>query len=214
MRLKPARSNDQCVAGRLPSALQLTAVAVGLAACHAPPPERPYTSVIATRAIPAAVLSRYELAGPGRDVKPAVATLEREPLIEPPPAPAPEPAPPPPPLGPKTEASPPARETLAPPRVEERAATLPDDVVLRLLETGRTLFVRCFKKAVANDPLVSSFKVRVHVELDGSGAVTASSADATDEALRACVVRAAGWLHYPATGGRVVVELPLYYRAE
>lgn len=202
--------------GRLPFAVQLTALAVGLAACHPrPSPPRPFASVIATRAIPAAVLSRYELAGPGRDVKLAVATLERERLIEPPPASAPDPAPAAPPvLGPKTEASPPARETLAPPRVQERAATLPDDVVLHLLETGRTLFVRCFKKAVANDPMVSSFKVRVHVELDGDGAVTASSTDTTDDALAACVVRAAGWLHYPATGGRVVVELPLYYRAE
>jgi hypothetical protein len=154
--------------------------------------------------MPPAIVSRFEPPAsqtPKRATKPP----EREMLKEPPLVP---------PSRPKTE-SVSQRETLAPTAPPlERAGRLPDDVVMRLLETGRAAFVRCFKKAVAADPTVASFKVRVRVELDDDGAITGASADTTDQALAACLSRATGWIRFPASGKRVVVELPLFYRGE
>ena len=130
---------------------------------------------------------------------------EREMLKEPPLVP---------PSRPKTEIAA-KRETLAPTETPlVRAERLPDDVVMKLLETGRAAFVRCFKKAVQADPTTLSFKVRVRVELDEDGTITSSSADASDPALTGCLTRATGWIRFPASGKRVVVELPLFYRGE
>ena len=92
--------------------------------------------------------------------------------------------------------------------------TLPDEVVMKLLEGGRAAFVRCFKKAVQADPTTLSFKVRVHVELDGDGAITTANADTSDAALAGCLVRSVAWLKFPASGRAVAVELPLFYRAQ
>lgn len=166
----------------------------------APPPPAP------TRPTPPALLSRMQrpVTAPPVPVKPP----EREMLKEPPLVP---------PARPKVEVDPPRRETLAPPAPpvpSEPAGRLPDDVVLKLLEGGRAAFARCFKLAVKADPTVTSFKVKVHVELDGEGAITSASADADDQALAGCLSRATGWLKFPATGKRVVVELPLFYRGE
>ena len=118
-----------------------------------------------------------------------------------------------PPARPKAE-DPARRETLAPPARPAPHDRLPDEVVIKLLETGRAAFVRCFKKAVQNDPTTISFKVRVRVELDSDGAITTANADTTDTALAGCLVRALGWLKFPASGKSVAVELPLFFRAE
>jgi hypothetical protein len=154
--------------------------------------------------MPPAIVSRFERPDVA-PAKPPAKPPDREMLKEPPLVP---------PSRPKTEIVN-RRETLAPTQPPaERALRLPDDVVMSLLETGRAAFVRCFKKAVAADPTVVSFKVRVRVELDDDGAITAASADTTDQALAACLTRATGWIRFPASGKRVVVELPLFYRSE
>lgn len=168
------------------------------AAPSAPAPPPP------TRPTPPAVLSRMQrpvMAPPQTPPKPEREMLKEPPLV--------------PPARPKAEVEP-KRETLAPPPPppSEPAVRLPDDVVLKLLEGGRAAFARCFKLAVKADPTVTSFKVTVHVELDGDGAITSASADAQDQALAGCLSRATGWLKFPATGKRVVVELPLFYRGE
>jgi hypothetical protein len=146
------------------------------------------------------VLSRFQQPTP-----PARApTPERESITEPPDGL---------PL-PKTGEVPVPREPLVPPRAAPPTATLPDEVVLQLLEHGRAAFVRCFKKALADDPTEVSFKVKLHVELDENGAITASSTDTTNAKLDQCLVRMAAWLKFPASGKRVGVELPLFYRAQ
>lgn len=146
-------------------------------------------------------MSRFERPGP----KAKVPTTDREMLKEPPLVPPP---------GPKTEPAPPPRERLAPRAPTAQLARLPDDVVMRLAETGRAAFVRCFKKAYNADPTVASFKVRVHVELDPDGAITTANADTTDQTLAGCLVRSLGWLKFPASGKPVAFDLPLFYRAE
>jgi len=181
------------------------AVALHAAACCPPlDPEEPVSPHVRARTIPPAVLSRFERPDPTK--LPRTDVPKREMIQEPPLVPE---------AGPKVESDVTRRQTFEPrPLSGPPLDTLPDDVVLKLLETGRAAFVRCFKKAVANDPTTLSFKVKVHVELDGGGAILRANADTTDTALAECLVRSLGWLRFPASGRDVAVELPLFYRAE
>jgi hypothetical protein len=192
------------------AALRVLAVLLAVAACHRNPPPaapdacvgRPATLHITPRAIPAPVLGRFQQPTKPPAAEPPKREMLKEPPVMPP--------------GPRPDEVPAPRETLAPPppAPQEPAETLPDDVVVRLLETGRAVFVRCFKKAINADPTELAFKVKVHVELDGDGKITAASTDATNPTLGACLARGTGWLAFPATGKRVVVEFPLLYRGE
>ena len=154
------------------------------------------------RNLPAPVLGRFQKP----DARPdATAEPPKREMITEPPVALP---------GPKVEEVPVQREPLVPSKPLAPADRLPDEIVMRLLETGRAAFVRCFKKAIAADPTEVSFKVELHVELDDKAAITSSRTDSTNPTLNACLVRSAAWLKFPATGRRVVVELPLFYRAE
>lgn len=166
-----------------------------------PPPEPTGASTSAGPApAPPPIVTRYQQAA--SSTTPPAEPIDRETLKEPPVGLP----------GPKLDEVRVPRESLAPPVAPAPADTLPDEVVVRLLETGRAAFVRCFKKAVAADPTELSFKVRLHVELDAAGAITAAHTDAGNKTLDACLTRAARWLAFPATGNRVVVDLPLFYR--
>jgi hypothetical protein len=166
-----------------------------------PPPEPTVARATADAPTPPPPnVTRYQQAA--SSTTPAPEPINRE-MIKEPPVGLP---------GPKLDEVPVPRESLAPPVAQAPADTLPDEVVVRLLETGRAAFVRCFKKAVAVDPTQLSFKVRLHVELDAVGAITAASTDADSQTLDACLTRTARWLAFPATGNRVVVDLPVFYR--
>ena len=187
------------------------AIAAVIAGCCPPPePDEPIGSLgeptpnPQARTIKPALLGRFER--PDASIQtPPREEPKREMIKEPPLVP---------PAGPKAEPDLTRRQTLAPPERTVRADTLPDDVVIKLIEAGRPAFVRCFKKAVQVDPTTLSFKVRVHVELDGDGVVASAHADTNDTALAACLVRSLGWLKFPASGRIVAVDLPLFYRAE
>jgi hypothetical protein len=157
-----------------------------------PPPPDPVA-----RAMPAPVMSRYQ-----QTVAPPVsAPPKRDSITEPPPGL---------PL-PKGDDETVVRQSPAEPRPPLPSDTLPDEVILRLLENRRQLFVRCFKKAIDENPIELSFKVKLRVELDANGVVTKTSTDATSKTLDACLVRAAV-LEFPATGKPIVVEMPLIYQ--
>jgi len=121
------------------------------------------------------------------------------------------------PYKPKTPEVPVKRETLtngnghAP---AARTVTLPDEVIVRVMDLGRVAIVRCFKKASFNDPTVFSYKVRLHFELDRSGMITAATSDAEDAALAACLIRVGFQLPFPAPGQPAVVDVPVFYRPE
>lgn len=159
-----------------------------------PPPPDPVT-----RAMPAPVLSRYQ----EPVTQPASSPPKRESITEPPPGL---------PL-PKVDEERVARESPADPRPPLPSDTLPDEVVLRLLENGRSAFVRCFKKAVAADPMERSFKVKLRVELDGTGGLSRASTDAPTAALDTCLARIVSSLQFPASGRPITVEMPLFYQA-
>ena len=97
-----------------------------------------------------------------------------------------------------------------PPQPAVRRVTLPDEVVVRALGTGQSLFLRCFRKAATEDGLRSA-KVRLHLELDASGRVTAASTDTDSELLDACLIRVGHMLPFPAPKQPAVVDLPLFF---
>jgi hypothetical protein len=185
-------SNDPDV--HLLRASAVLAVAVA-AACQ---PARP--AVIASRLIPSVTLGEFgqqEL--PQQAVPVEHASLYEAPL---------------PPLEPKIEPTLP-REVLDPPKPPvTRRARLSDESAIRLIESGRALFVRCFKQAYVIDPTVTSFKVHLYVDLDAGGVVTSTTTDAAMPELAACLTRAAKWLRFPETEQPVAVDLPLVYRIE
>lgn len=199
----------------------IAAMAIAIAACcpralpHPPPialaPATCSRSSEPRVPIPAPVASRFERAvihiapKPPREraPKPVQPAMRAQPPIV---APA----------GPKQEIDLSRREPLTPPTPPPPTptGTLPDEVVLKLLESGRAVFARCFKHAVTRDPLTVTFKVRVHVVLDASGTITSAKADTSDPTLASCLVRGAGWLRFPVSGRPIAVDLPLFYRAE
>jgi hypothetical protein len=165
------------------------------AACQ---PTRP--GVIASRLIPSVTLGQFRQ----HELPPPAVAVEQLSLYE---APLP-------PLEPKTEPTLP-REVLAQPTPPVgRRARLSDESTIRLIESGRALFVRCFRQAYALDPTVSSFKIHLYVDLDPGGVVTSTTNDATTPELAACLARASKWLRFPSTEQPVAVDLPLVYRVE
>jgi hypothetical protein len=147
--------------------------------------------------MPAPVLSRYQQPS----APPKMSPPKRDSITEPPQGL---------PL-PKSDDERMTRESPADPKPALPSDTLPDEVVLRLLETKRQGFIRCFKKAIAENATELSFKVKLHVELDASGTAVRTSTDASSATLDACLVRAAS-LAFPATGKAITVEMPLFYQ--
>jgi hypothetical protein len=168
--------------------------------CPAPPAVR-HPQTMAARAMPTPVLSRLQQPSV---LPPTSSPPKRDSITEPR-------------QGlpfPKSDDEHTERETPAEPKGPPPTATLPDEVILGLLETGKTAFVRCFRKAIADDPTELSFKVKLHVELDANGIITTANTDASNPKLDACLVRMAAYLKYPASGKPVAAELPLIYRGE
>lgn len=107
------------------------------------------------------------------------------------------------------------RTPLTPPPPErQRAVQLPEELVLRALDSGRTAFVRCWKRALDADPLLEATKVKVRVELDAVGTVVAVTHDATNAKLGNCLSLVTRSLRWAAPMDRAVVEFPLLFRPE
>jgi hypothetical protein len=127
-----------------------------------------------------------------------------------------------PPQVPVVQPAPPKREEVAPRETlgpkhaapsNEKPVTLPDEVIVKALDAGQALFMRCFKKANTNDPTLTSAKVRLHIELDALGTVVAASSDAEDPDFAKCLERVAHMLPFPAPKKPAIVDLPLFFRA-
>lgn len=119
----------------------------------------------------------------------------------------------PPAFAPKTSDGPVRkRETLDPNRAPQRPITLPDEVIVRVMEPMRPLFVRCFKKAIEADPTVSSFKVRLRLEVDAIGYVRKASTDSDDDGLSACLSRIGRGVRFQVPDKPAIVDFPLFFR--
>ena len=142
------------------------------------------------------------------------------------PVPAP-PSPPPPVPSPVKTAAPPAAPPIAPaPRREELTARephapakppatpralVPDEVVMTVVRAMQPTFVACWKRAQRADPTLVSARVRISLEIDDTGAVTASRTDAEDPKLSRCLAGVARKLAFPALGRPAALEIPLYF---
>ena len=91
-------------------------------------------------------------------------------------------------------------------------ARLPDEIVLRVLDTGRAAFTGCWRRAHAADPLLETTKVTIRVELDDTGRVRAITHDAPSAKLGGCLALVARSLRFPATRP-AVAEFPLIFDA-
>jgi hypothetical protein len=108
----------------------------------------------------------------------------------------------------------PERTTLTPPATPARDAQLADDVVVRALDTGRSAFVGCWKRALKADPMLDATKVKVRVEVDETGAVVNVTHDATNEKLGNCLTAVSRGLRFAAPENHAVAEFPLFFQPE
>jgi hypothetical protein len=107
----------------------------------------------------------------------------------------------------------PERVSSVPPRAPPvRAATLPEEVVMKAIGVGHAQFLRCWGKAQQDDPGLDASKVILHLEVDAAGKVTAARSDTPSPLFERCLRRVAFQLPFPAPGRPAVVELPLMFR--
>jgi hypothetical protein len=103
-----------------------------------------------------------------------------------------------------------------PPPPAVRTITLPEEVVVKAMAAGQPTFLRCWARAQRADPALGAtpgaIKVRLHVELDERGKVTAVQSDSGSDALARCLAVVARTLPFPAPGKPAVVDLPLMFR--
>lgn len=147
------------------------------------------------------------------------------PADAPPDAPAAPPPSTPPPGAPRRGPEPPAISavTLKQEQPESRipavppsappvhTVTLPDEVVVRAISGGQQAFLRCWAHAQRSDAPPTADKVRLHLEIDEQGRVTAASSDSDSPALERCLQLVARRLPFPAPGRPAAVDLPLMF---
>lgn len=92
------------------------------------------------------------------------------------------------------------------------AVELPEEVVLRAVAVGQPAFLRCWARAQRLDPAEIAAKVRMHLEVDATGRVSAVATDTESATLARCLAVVARQLPFPAPGRPAVVELPLIFR--
>jgi hypothetical protein len=97
------------------------------------------------------------------------------------------------------------------PRVPTRTITLADEVVVKAMSVGQPAFLRCWARAQRIDALDTA-KIRLHLEIDAAGRVTASHSDSDSPTLSSCLAVVARQLPFPAPGLPAMVDVPLMFR--
>jgi hypothetical protein len=99
-----------------------------------------------------------------------------------------------------------------PPPRPHTLITLPDEVVMRAIDTGHQAFLTCWARAQRSDTPPTAGKVRLHLEIDEQGRVAAVASDSDSPALARCLAVVAYRLPFPAPGRPAVVDLPVMFR--
>jgi hypothetical protein len=102
-------------------------------------------------------------------------------------------------------ATPPARS------VPTARFRLPDEVVVKAVGVGQPALLRCWARAQKTDPGPSSTKVRLHIDIDATGRVTAVDSDSDSPALSRCLAVVARQLPFPAPGRPAAIDVPLIF---
>ena len=108
----------------------------------------------------------------------------------------------------------PERVTMERPAAPKRMAQVPDEIVLRAIDSGRAAFLGCWKRALNADPMLEATKVKIRVELDAVGTVLAVTHDATNAKLGNCLTVVARSLRYAAPMDPAVAEFPLFFQPD
>jgi hypothetical protein len=103
------------------------------------------------------------------------------------------------------------RVSSAPPPPAQ-TITLPEEAVLRAIDTGQPLFLRCWERAQRKEIGPIAGKVRLHLDLDENGRVMTVRSDSDSKVLSSCLSVVARRLPFPAPGQPAIVELPLLFR--
>jgi hypothetical protein len=93
-----------------------------------------------------------------------------------------------------------------------RTVTLPDEVVVKVIDTSQQLFLRCWERAQRKEPGPIANKVRLHLDIDPQGRVMTVQSDSDSAVLSSCLAVVARRLPFPAPGEPAVVDLPLMFR--
>lgn len=86
-------------------------------------------------------------------------------------------------------------EPAAPP---PRRVRIPDGVVLQVADSGRATLLACYRRAQRADPTLGPTKIKLDLEVDAAGNVTAARTDVDEPQFSACLIRVARGLHFPA----------------
>jgi hypothetical protein len=101
---------------------------------------------------------------------------------------------------------------VAPPEVAVRPAALAEEVVVKAMDAGQPLFLRCWQRAQRKEIGPIGGKVRLQLEIDDQGHVAAARSDTESAVLASCLAVVARQLPFPAPGRPAVVDLPLMFR--
>lgn len=93
-----------------------------------------------------------------------------------------------------------------------KPATFPEAVIVRALDTLQPTFMRCYLRALDDDPSLGPTKVVLHLEVSDLGVVTKSRATTTSTKLGNCVAGVARALAFPAAGEPALLDVPLFFR--
>jgi hypothetical protein len=102
-----------------------------------------------------------------------------------------------------------ARERVRPPYA--KAATLPDEVVVKAIRVGQPAFLRCWARAQRIEGLDTT-KVRLQLEVNAEGRVIQARTDSDSPMLSRCLITVARGLAFSAPDQPAVVEVPLMFR--
>ena len=85
--------------------------------------------------------------------------------------------------------------------------TIADDVVVDVMDVGRSALQMCVRRAEDRDPGSVPRRVDLHLDVDPSGTVTSAHVELEDLRLRACLMGVARGLRFPPPGRQATASL-------
>jgi hypothetical protein len=98
-----------------------------------------------------------------------------------------------------------------PARSRESRILLPDAMVLKAIGAGQQAFLHCWARAQQSELPPDTSKVRLHLEIDDQGHVTAATSDAETPAFARCLAAVARRLPFPVVGHPAMLDVPLMF---
>jgi hypothetical protein len=101
----------------------------------------------------------------------------------------------------------PERVGYSPPAIDQSLPTMPDDVVIHVLDDNRIAFQSCVRRARKLDPNLASITIRVVAEVDADGSVVSADTELEDRKLATCVLNIIKHFKFPPTNVRALARI-------